>query len=626
MTRDRTAAGRPPAVARTGSAASVGPVDPRLLQRARATRGYLIAGIGVGTLTAVVIVAQAWLLATAIAGTFERRDLSAVAATLVPLVGVFLARGLLSWLHSVLAQRSAAAVKSQLRTEIMAARLRSPGATELDGAGLVSVLTQGLDALDGYVARYLPQLVLAATVPLVVGVAILTADWVSAVIIALTVPLIPVFMVLVGWMTRTRVRRRAAVQVRLAHHFADLVAGLPTLQVFGRAKAQAEGLRRTGEAHRRETMATLRISFLSALVLELLATLSVAVVAVGIGLRVVDGNLTLFIGLFVLILAPEAYLPLRQVGVHYHDSADGVAAVERAFAMIDAAPEPTGSGPVPELGSAVVELDGVTVTYPGAGEPALVDARLVLGPGEIVAVGGPSGAGKSTLLAVLLGFVAPDRGRVLVGGVPLDDLDLAAWRAALAWVPQQPSLVAGTIAANVRLGAPDAPLARVRSALSRAGADSLDLDRVLTAGGEGLSAGEVRRVAVARALLRIDCAGGQLLILDEPTAGLDAGTELAVIGELRRLGVGALVVSHRVAVLDAADRVVELAAGSGADVCATSSAMQGAPARTTSDHGRNPAAPDTPARTTSDHGRQTPPTRTANASVDATDDPPQVGP
>lgn len=541
-----------------------GPVDPRLLRRARATRVYLVAGIAVGTVTAGVIVAQAWMLATAIAGTVARRDLSAVTATIGPLVAVFVVRGLLSWLTTVLAQRSAAAVKSQLRTEIMAARLRQPGAGSSSvgtptGAGLVSVLTQGLDALDGYFARYLPQLVLAAAVPLIVGVAILTADWVSAVIIVVTVPLIPLFMVLVGWMTQARVRKRATVQERLAHHFADLVAGLPTLQVFGRAKAQAEGLRRTGEAHRRETMATLRISFLSALVLELLASLSVALVAVGIGLRVVEGDLTLAIGLFVLILAPEAYLPLRQVGVHYHDSADGVAAAERAFELIDAEGPTTGTHPVPDLSTAVVEVDRLSVTYPGSTAPALSGAGLLLGPGEVVAVGGPSGTGKSTLVSVLLGFVAPTSGRVLVGGVPLTELDLDAWRAALAWVPQHPSLVSGTIADNVRLGAPEAVSSRVRSALVRAGAGDLDPARELAAGGEGLSAGEVRRVALARALLRIDCGGGQLLVLDEPTAGLDVDAELAVITELRTLGVGVLVVSHRPAVLAGSDRVVTLA-------------------------------------------------------------------
>ena len=224
---------------------------------------------------------------------------------------------------------------------------------------------------------------------------------------------------------------------------------------------------------------------------------------------------------------------------------------------------------MPDLSAAVIEVEGVSVTYPGATGPALDDARLLLGPGEIVAVGGASGAGKSTLLAVLLGFLAPTSGRVLVGGLPLAELDPGAWRSAVAWVPQQPALLAGTIADNVRLGAPEAPAGRVRSALSRAGAADLDPERVLAAGGEGLSAGEIRRVALARALLRIDCAGGQLLVLDEPTAGLDTDAELAVLDELRRLGVSALVVSHRPAVLAAADRVVELAPTAPAPVTAS---------------------------------------------------------
>ncbi|GAA3609428.1 thiol reductant ABC exporter subunit CydD [Microlunatus ginsengisoli] len=547
-------------MSRRRSPGAGGALDPRLLRRAGATRGYLIAGAVLGSVTALLIVAQAWLLATGIAGAFARRDLTAVREVAVPLVAVFALRAALRWLDAIVAARSAAAVKSQLRREIIAARLRSPSADLKPGA-LTSVLTQGLDALDGYFARYLPQLVLAVTVPVIVGAAIWTADWVSVVIVAATVPLIPVFMVLVGRMTQTRVRRRARLQARLADHFADLVAGLPTLQVFGRARAQAEGLRRSGEAHRSETMATLRISFLSALVLELLATLSVAMIAVGIGLRVVEGELTLFTGLFVLILAPEVYLPLRQVGVHYHDSADGVAAAEHAFALIDAAPAPApGRTQIPDLRDATVEFDAVTVRHPGVAAPALERISLVLGAGEVVAICGPSGAGKSSLLGVLLGFVRPESGRVLVGGVPLPELDPDAWRAALAWVPQQPALIAGTIAENVLLGAPDAPQSRVRAALAGAGAGGLDPDRLLDAGGEGLSTGERRRVAIARALLRIDCGGGQLLVLDEPTAGLDVETELAAIAGLRSVGVGALVVSHREPVLAAADRVIPLAA------------------------------------------------------------------
>jgi len=541
-----------------------GPVDPRLWRRAAATRRYLVSATAVGTLTAVLVITQAWLLSHGIAAVFGTRTAEAAVAAAPGLVAVFAARAGLSWLSSVLAHRASAAVKSQLRVDILTARLRAPTAPATS-ASLVTLVTQGLDALDGYFARYLPALVLAATVPFVVGTAILSTDWVSAVVVALTLPLIPLFMVLVGWMTQTLVGRRWRVQSRLGHHFADLVAGLPTLQVFGRARAQAEGLRRTGEAHRRETMAALRVSFLSALVLELLATLSVALVAVGIGLRVVEGHLDLATALFVLILAPEAYLPLRQVGTHYHDSADGMAAAEQAFTLLDAAAAPDGAcESVPDLATSTVELVGAGLRYPDSAADSLSGLDLVLGPGEVVALAGPSGAGKSSALALVLGLARPTTGRVLVGGRDLAVLDPEDWRAQLAWVPQQPALVRGTVGSNVAVGAPDAPRQRVREALDRAGAPELGLDQQVEAGTEGLSAGEIRRVALARALLRVQCGGAQLLLLDEPTAGLDADSEAAAVAGLRRLGVGALVVSHRPAVLAAADRVVRLGALTGA--------------------------------------------------------------
>lgn len=535
----------------------MGPVDPRLWRRTRATRRYLFAAVVVGTATALVIVAQAGLISRAVGGVFSTQDAAPALSVAPALAAVFVSRALLSWLSALLASRAAAAVKSEFRRELVSARLRSPVAG--GSAGLIMTVTEGLDALDGYFGRYLPQLILAVTVPVVVGAAILSADWVSAVVVALTLPLIPVFMILVGWMTRTVVGRRWRVQQRLAHHFADLVAGLPTLQVFGRARAQADALRRTGEAHRRETMSALRVSFLSSLVLELLATLSVAVVAVGVGLRVVDDQLTLTTALFVLILAPEAYLPLRQVGSHYHDSADGLVAAERAFALIDAHPAPAGPGLTPpDLGVSTIEFAGVSARHPGAERDALTGLDVVIGPGEIVALSGPSGAGKSTAVATLLGFLAPSAGRILVGGVDLADLDPAQWLARLAWVPQQPALLAGTVAANVALGAPAASVLRIRRALDAAGAADLQLDRQIEPGTAGLSAGEIRRVALARALLRVDCGGGELLVMDEPTAGLDADTELAAIAGVRAAGVGALVVSHRPAVLAAADRVVEV--------------------------------------------------------------------
>lgn len=534
-----------------------GPLDPRLIRRARPVRRFLAGSVLIGSATAAVIVGQAWLIASTVGVVFAERRLDPVFAAVPWLALLIVLRAGLSWLNSTVAVRASAAVKSQLRRDIMAARLTAPGTPELPAARLLTMVTGGLDALDGYFARYLPQLVLAVTVPLIIGSAILFADPLSALIVALTLPLIPIFMILVGWMTRTLTRRRFAAQSRLAHHFADLVAGLPTLQVFGRARAQAEALRRSGERHRVETLRTLRVALLSALVLELLASLSVALVAVGIGLRVVEGDLTLTLGLFVLILAPEAYLPLRLVGAHFHDSADGIAAVELAFELIDrpaAAHRGTGQ-PSP---AATVELSRVTFRYPGAETCAVEDVDLTLTPGELVALAGGSGSGKSTVLQLLLGFREPTAGVVRVGGRPLTELDPDAWRARLAWVPQQPVLITGTIGENVALGAPGAPAGRIRAALRRAGAGDLDPDRPLPAAGAELSAGELRRVALARALLKIDCGGAEWLLLDEPTAGLDPETELAAIRGVRELGVGGLVVSHRSAVLDAADRIVAL--------------------------------------------------------------------
>jgi thiol reductant ABC exporter CydD subunit len=535
-----------------------GPIDPRLWQRAQATRRYLVLAVAVGTATAILVVAQAWLLSTAVGQVFDSRSVEAAVVAAPWLALVFGGRAALSWLSTHASLRAVAAVKSQLRLDLVSSRLERPATPESSTADLVLTSTSGLDALDGYFGRYLPALVLAVTVPLVVGVAILSADWVSAVVVALTLPLIPIFMVLVGWLTQTVVGRRRRVQSRLAHHFADLVTGLPTLQVFGRARAQVEGLRLTGEAHRTETMAALRISFLSALVLELLAALSVAVVAVGIGLRVVDGHLDLTTALFVLILAPEAYLPLRQVGSAYHDSGDGRAAADRAFALIDASAGAVGGLPAPDLDHATVELTAVSVRYPGASTYALTGLDLVLRPGEIVALTGASGDGKSTALSVLLGFTQPTAGTVQVGGLDLADLSRDQWLARLAWVPQSPALLLGTVADNVGLGQPGAARDRVRHALDLAGGGGLDLDRQVAAGTEGLSTGEVRRVALARALLRVDVGGAQLLVLDEPTAGLDADAEAAAIAGVRQLGVGAVVVSHRPAVLAAADRVVQV--------------------------------------------------------------------
>lgn len=532
-----------------------GPIHPRLLKRAGATRNYLVASVLVGILTALLIVAQAWLIADGVTSTFALQHLpEGWPLLLLLLSAVFLARAGLSWLNSWLSHRAAASVKSTLRRDVLTASLHTPvgGATS---TSLIRVVTRGLDDLDGYFSKYLPQLGLAATVPFIVGAVVLFVDVTSAIIIAITLPLIPIFMALIGWTTQKATERSFTVADRLANHFADLIAGLPTLQAFARARAQKRGVDLGEEKYRGATMKVLTISFLSSLALELLASLSVAVVAVTIGFRLVFGEVGFFDALFVLILAPEAFLPVRMVGTHFHDSADGIAAADAAFEIIDAAPEHAGTAPAPTSGP--LALEDVGYAYPGAERPVLEGFSLSVSDGEVVALSGASGGGKSTALALAMGFLAPSNGRVTVGGEDLADLDLASWRTQVAYVAQEPGLVRGDVGTNVRLGAPDATDDEVREALATAGAD-FPLEKAVGDDGEGLSAGERRRVACARALLRIGH-GARFLILDEPTAGLDSDHEADVIEAVRRSGAGALIVSHRPAVLAAATRVVEWA-------------------------------------------------------------------
>lgn len=534
-----------------------GPVDPRLLRRSRPTRRFVGALIVLGLAQAVVLIGQAWLLAVSVSGMVAGRPWPEFVPQLAGVAAGFAVRAALSAGQQWAGQRAAAAVKSRLRADLLRARLDRPFAADTSGGRLVTLVTEGVEALDGWYSGYLPQLVLAAIVPLTLLVAIATADPTSAVIIAVTLPLIPIFMVLIGLATRDRMDARWRSNARLGHHFADLLAGLPTLQVFGRARSQLAGLRRVEERHRGATLQVLRVAFLSALVLEVLATLSVALVAVSIGLRVVTGEFTLLLGLFALVLAPEVYLPLRQVGARYHDAADGMAAAEEAFALIDAESRAPGGTRV-DLREAAIEFDEVALAPAAAAPAAQRELSFVIGPGEVVAVAGPSGAGKTTLLRALLGHGNVVAGRVLIGGVPIADLDREHLLGQVAWVEQDPRLLPGTIAENVALGAPGAPPGRVIAALRRAGADALAPERELGVDGGGLSAGEVRRIALARALLRIECGGAQVLLLDEPTAGLDRATEARVVRGLADLGVTVIVISHRTAALDLAGQVISL--------------------------------------------------------------------
>ncbi|WP_338495098.1 thiol reductant ABC exporter subunit CydD [Streptomyces sp. SJL17-4] len=556
------------------------PIDPRLLRYARATRVFLIAVVTLGLVGAALVIAQAMLIAEIVVGSFQKgQSVSALTTPLLLLAGIAAARGLVSWLTELAAHRASAAVKSELRGRLLVrAATLGPGWLSGQKAGsLIALATRGVDALDDYFARYLPQLGLAIVVPVAVLARIVTEDWVSAAIIVVTLPLIPVFMILIGWYTQARMDRQWKLLSRLSGHFLDVVAGLPTLKIFGRAKAQAESIRAITSEYRRATMRTLRIAFLSSFALELLATLSVALVAVTIGMRLVHGELDLYTGLVILILAPEAYLPLRQVGAQFHAAAEGLAAAEEIFDVLEEPVRDGGANPAPD--SVRLELEGVTVRHSGRTEPSLDALSLTVEPGETVALVGPSGAGKSTLLDVVLGFAVPEEGgSVRVGGEPLASLDPEAWRSRIAWVPQRPYLFAGTIAENVRLARPDASDEAVREALRDAGADGFvsglpqGLDTSLGEDGAGLSAGQRQRLALARGFL----ADRPVLLLDEPTAALDGETEAGVVDAVRRLAAGrtVLLVAHRPALLAVADRVVTVggaapggvAIGAGADM------------------------------------------------------------
>lgn len=542
------------------------PLDPRLLRHARAARPYLALTVALGWATAALVLAQAFLLARAITDVFHRgAGLADLTGALGLLLGVAVLRATLAWVQESAAHASASSVKRELRERLLAHALRL-GPARLAGersAELAVLATRGLDGIEPYLARYLPQLVLSVVVPLTVVVAVALRDPLSALILVITLPLVPIFGALVGWATERAQARRWAELERLAGYFLDLVRGLPTLKVFGRSRGQLRGIREQGEAYRRTTMAVLRISFVSSLTLELLATISVALVAVTIGVRLVAGGLDLETGLAVLLLAPEAFLPLRLTAQHFHASQEGLSAAGRVLEVLEAPPPASGRAEPPDPARVRIHVEDVVVARPD--RPAPEPVRFSVEPGETVALVGPNGAGKSTLLAVLLGFLRPTAGRVVLEAdgrrVDLAEVDPGRWRAHVAWIPQAPHLLAGTLAENVRIARPSASEEEVRRALEAAGADFVaelpeGLATVLGERGAGLSEGQRQRIALARAFLR----DAPIVLLDEPTASLDGPTERRVLEAVARLAEGRTVVlvAHRPSLLPLADRVVRV--------------------------------------------------------------------
>lgn len=591
------------------------PLDPRLLRQVRAARWYVALTVGLGVASAALIVAQALLIAALLAPVVRGGAPGPAAAwSFAALALVLLGRTGVAWAQERYALRAAARTIAELRRAVVEAwALRGPRGTAVgvpaSGTGhgaspeaeVATLATRGLDALEPYLVRYVPQLVLTALVTPALVVVVLGLDWVSALIVVVTLPLVPLFMVLVGRLTAGASERRLATVERLGSQVLDLVAGLPTLRAFGRSSGPGARVRALGDASRRATMGTLRIAFLSSMVLELLTTLSVAIVAVGVGLRLVEGAMNLQPAIAVLVLAPEVYLPLRRVGAEFHASVDGVAAAARAFAVLapvrsegedvpPASPAGDTSAPV-DVGGAVagggaLVLEGVSVRAVGRGAvaPAGLSARIPLGPGpdgrgRVVALRGPSGSGKSTAVLVALGLLEPDAGRA-----GLEDADGAfrslsdlpggpeTWWDGLTWVPQRPAFPPGRLRDVVLDGARSAARPDRDRALAEA-AHRTGLDAVVDTlpegwetrvglGGVGLSVGQRQRVALTSALLD-DATSKPLVILDEPTAHLDARGEEAVLDTVRAwrdAGRTVLVVAHRASLLGLADQVIDVRA------------------------------------------------------------------
>lgn len=530
---------------------------------------HLSLAVAIGTLAGFLLIAQAWCLTEVVGGViFEQRDLGQVMPWLWALLGLFLVRALLAWGAQQTAFHAAIRVKLSLRDQLYRHLQRlGPGFLSGQRTGdLANSLSDGIEALEAYYARYLPAISLMALVPLSILAFVFPLDWLSALVMLVTAPLIPFFMILIGKGAERRNQRQWRQLARMSAHFLDVIQGLTTLKLFNASRREARMIARISDDYRRGTLSVLRIAFLSSFALEFFSTVSIAMVAVLIGFRLYWGEMDFFHGFFVLLLAPEFYLPLRNMGSHYHARMEAIGAAERMLEILQTSPPsaPAGDGKTLAAPPSTIQFQGVGFTYPD-GRKALQGLDLRIQAGEALALVGPSGAGKSTLLNLLLGFLQPQQGVILIDDTPLSGLDPSSWRRQIALLPQRPSLFPGSLTDNIRLADPaasdEAVVEAARMARAHEFIEALPEGYRTPVGeaGRELSGGQLQRIALARAFLK----DAPLVLLDEATANLDLHSEELIRQALAELAQGRtlIMVAHRLSSIGAARRILVLDQG-----------------------------------------------------------------
>jgi ATP-binding cassette subfamily C protein CydD len=554
-----------PASGRSGAA-----IHSRLFLLAKKRPGLVPITALLHGLAAIATVTQMYLLARIIDAIFtQHAALAEVQVSLWALLGAVAVRAGVSWSSDLVAQKAANSIKASLREELCRHLVMlGPSFTAGERSGeLVSTTIEGVEKFDAYFARFLPGALAMAIIPAIISLVVFSFDWVSGLILAITAPSIFVFMWLIGTLAASKTAQQWDALSRMSAHFLDVIQGLSTLKLFGRSGAQTAHIVEVSDHFRRTTMCVLKVAFLSGLVLELAASVSIALLAVQIGIRLIEGLMPFQSGLFILLLAPEFYLPIRQFGAQHHAGMEGVAAASRIFEVLDARPVVNDSlrNVEPPAQLLTIEFRNVTWRYPEARDPALEDVSFRLEPGRIYALAGPSGSGKSTVLKALLRFIEPQAGVILANGYAITDFATAAWRKRLAFVPQTPHFFEGTVLENLRLARPDASKDEILRAAELAEARGF-IERLPqgfdTPAGEAalrFSGGERQRLALARAFLK----DAPLLLLDEPSAHLDAENEEKLNRVFMRLARGrtTLIIAHREATLRTADVVINLRRG-----------------------------------------------------------------